>query len=146
MKRVRMTHQFVEFMPAEPHDGVLYVSVLYCTVVHRCACGCGHKVVTPIGPADWQLGFDGDGITLNPSIGNWAFPCRSHYWVTSNAIRWAPPWTDSQISRGRDRDNRTREKYFAERDEHGPRNFIACADEDGARFGWCRWWRRMSRR
>ena len=140
-----MTHQFVGFVPAELEEGILYVSIPYCTVVHRCASGCGHKVVTPITPADWQLTFDGEGITLFPSIGNWGFPCRSHYWVTSNAIRWAPPWTNSQIARGRARDNRTREKYFVNHADDGPRNSGRSADDAMPGFG-VRHWDGMMRR
>lgn len=141
-----MTHRFVEFVPSELDDGTLYVSIPYCTVVHRCACGCGNKVVTPITPADWQLTFDGESITLYPSIGNWGFPCRSHYWVTANAIRWAPTWTDKQILRGRNRDERTREKYFADLAGHGPQNLTARPDDAATRLRLCRWWRRLSRR
>jgi hypothetical protein len=35
----------------------------------------------PISPADWQLAYDGDTVSLTPSIGNWGFPRRSHYWI-----------------------------------------------------------------
>lgn len=143
--RARMTHQFVEFVPAELEEGTLYVSIPYCTVVHRCACSCGHKVVTPISPADWQLTFDGEAITLFPSIGNWGFPCRSHYWVTSNAIRWAPPWTDNQIARGRARDHRTRTEYFADRFDHTPENSGQSAQHQTTAF-WLRHWRRAAHR
>lgn len=140
-----MTHRFVEFVPAELDEGVLYVSIPYCTVVHRCACGCRCKVVTPISPADWQLNFDGEGISLNPSIGNWGFPCRSHYWVTSSVIRWAPSWTDDQIARGCARDHRRRTRYFADRAAYGAENGDGSA-QDGPTPGWLRRWRRAVRR
>lgn len=71
-------------------------------------------MVTPISPVDWQLSFDGEAISLFPSIGNWDFPCRSHYWIKSNLIHWAPRWTNEQIARGRARDHRARTRYFAE--------------------------------
>ena len=29
----------------------------------------GNKVVTPISPADWQLFYDGDTVSVTPSIG-----------------------------------------------------------------------------
>ena len=83
--------------------------------MHRCACGCGNKVVTPISPADWQLFYDGDTVSLTPSIGNWGFPCRSHYWITHGQIRWSRAWTDDQIAAGRARDDRGRAQYFAAR-------------------------------
>lgn len=84
-----MRHEFVEYVPERLDDGVIYVSVRFATVVHRCACGCGREVVTPLSPSDWRLTFDGETISLYPSIGNWSFPCRSHYWIAENNIRWA---------------------------------------------------------
>lgn len=48
--------------------------------------------MTPLTPADWKLTFDGETVSLYPSIGNWNFPCRSHYWLTKNRIEWAPGW------------------------------------------------------
>ena len=61
MKRTTFNHEFIEFIPSELEEGVLYVSVQYATAVHKCACGCNNKVVTPISPVDWQLLFDGVG-------------------------------------------------------------------------------------
>lgn len=110
-----MTHAFVEYIPRHPAEGVLYVSIPYCTVVHKCPCGCGNKVVAPITPADWQLVFDGETVSLTPSIGNWSSACRSHYWITSDKIHWAGAWTDEQIARGRARDDRGRAKHFTPR-------------------------------
>ena len=67
---MKMQHKFVEFIPDELENGVLYVSVTYATAIHECCCGCGNEVVTPLAPNDWQLTFDGESITLFPSIGN----------------------------------------------------------------------------
>ena len=113
MRRTSVNHEFVEFIPSELQEGVLYVSVQYATAVHTCACGCGNKVVTPISPVGWQLLFDGDSVSLTPSIGNWGFPCRSHYWIKSNKIRWAEVWTPEEVAAGRQREARDREQYFA---------------------------------
>jgi hypothetical protein len=115
MKRTIFNHEFVEFIPSELEEGILYVSVQYATAVHKCACGCGNKVVTPISPAEWQLLFDGESVSLMPSIGNWQFPCRSHYWIKSNKVRWAEAWTPEQIVAGRQRESRDYERYFASR-------------------------------
>jgi hypothetical protein len=115
MRRTSIDHEFVEFIPSELKEGVLYVSVQYSTAVHKCACGCGNKVVTPISPVDWQLLFDGDSVSLTPSIGNWEFPCRSHYWIKSDKIRWAKAWTPEEVAAGRQREAREYERYFASR-------------------------------
>lgn len=104
MRRSELTPEFVEFVPPQLEEGTLYVSIEYATSVHLCACGCGNKVVTPISPAEWQLTWDGDTVSMFPSIGNWEFPCRSHYWVRRNDIHWAPRWTPREIEKGRNRD------------------------------------------
>ena len=78
--------QFVEYMPELINQGELYISMKYSVVIHLCACGCGEKVVTPLSPDDWQLKYDGETISLYPSIGNWDFQCQSHYWIRRNKI------------------------------------------------------------
>ncbi|XVQ15912.1 DUF6527 family protein [Spirillospora sp. CA-255316] len=87
-----MRHQFVDHAPESLEAGVLYVSIPFASVLHLCCCGCGREVVTPLTPRDWRLVFDGETVTLEPSIGNWSFPCRSHYWIRRSTIRWAPSW------------------------------------------------------
>lgn len=80
---------FIVTVPDDLEEGVLYVSMTYATAIHLCACGCREEVVTPISPNDWQLGYDGEDISLTPSIGNWRLPCRSHYWIRSGRVDWA---------------------------------------------------------
>ena len=118
MKANTFAPEFVEYIPGELDDGVLYVSIPYCTAVHRCACGCGNKVVTPISPAEWQILFDGEAVSLFPSVGNWGFPCQAHYWIRSNRVVWAKAWTATQIDNGRAREDRARAEYFARRSDH----------------------------
>jgi hypothetical protein len=36
-------------------------------------------------------------VSLDPSIGNWSFPCRSHYWIRNNKVRWAENWSQARI-------------------------------------------------
>ena len=43
-----MTHEFVEHMPENLDEGIIYVSIPFETVIHKCACGCGAEVVTPL--------------------------------------------------------------------------------------------------
>jgi hypothetical protein len=107
-----LTHEFVEFIPEVLEEKTLYVSMKYATVVHKCCCGCGKEVVTPLSPTDWELIFDGRSISLNPSIGNWGFDCKSHYWIVSNRVKWARRWSQKQIDAGRNLDRRAKERYF----------------------------------
>ncbi len=107
MTRVdHITVRSVEFIPAQLDDGVLYVSREYSTAVHRCCCGCGNRVTTPLTSTGWKLAIDADAPTLSPSIGNGAFPCRSHYWVRGGAVRWLPNITAEQTVHDRTRDQK----------------------------------------
>jgi len=45
---MNITHKFVEFIPEKIEEGVLYISIQYCTAIHNCVCGCGNEVVTPL--------------------------------------------------------------------------------------------------
>lgn len=117
MSRVdRLEPVFVEFIPSEKElrRGKLYISMQYTTTVHLCASGCGEKVVLPLNPAKWRLEFDGDRVTLWPSVGNWTLPCRSHYWIRGNKVVWASSWDDKRIAAGRRRDEEHVDRYFAE--------------------------------
>lgn len=100
-RRMTVEHEFVERFPDDPVDGVLYVSIPYGTAMHRCLCGCGEEVVTPFGPSDWKLIYDGDTVSLHPSIGNWSTRCQSHYWITAGRVHWAPRWSAERIAEGR---------------------------------------------
>ena len=75
---------------------------------------CGKKVVTPLSPTDWKLTFDDKTVSLYPSVGSWSLPCRSHYWITQNKVRWAEQWTDDQIQAGRAYDAAAKQTYFGE--------------------------------
>lgn len=110
----RIRHEFVEFIPKERAEGVLYVSIPYATAVHNCFCGCQTKVVTPISPVGWQLLFDGETVSLTPSVGNWSFPCRAHYVVRRDIVIWAREMSDTAIEWGRARDRSARENHFDE--------------------------------
>ena len=107
-----LTHKFVEFIPTELEDNVIYVSLDYCTVVHNCCCGCGNEVVTPLSPTDWKLTFDGESISLYPSIGNWSFSCQSHYWIKNNRVQWAKRWSKKEIIVRRQRDYFEKRKFY----------------------------------
>ena len=111
-RRSALVHEFVEFIPAQIDEGKLYISMDYATAVHKCCCGCGCKVVTPISPTDWKLNYAGNTITLTPSIGNWSFKCRSHYFITNNKVVWARKWSKEEINAGRHQDYLNKKGYY----------------------------------
>lgn len=105
----------VEFMPKALEPGVLYVSRKYGTAAHLCACGCGEKVRTPLGPAEWKLTEGPDGPTLRPSVGNWQRPCRSHYVITGGRVHWAADASDQVVAAGRRLEEHRRQQYYESR-------------------------------
>lgn len=99
-----LRHEFVQAIPDRLEPDVVYVSIPYATVAHLCPCGCGQEISLPLSPVDWKLVFDGETVTLVPSIGNWSLPCRSHYWIRRGRVVWAKPWTDERIEQARKAD------------------------------------------
>lgn len=106
MRVGRLRHAFVDVIPERLESGTLYISLEHTTMLHLCACGCGKEVVTPLSPTDWRMTFDGEAVSVWPSIGNWSLSCRSHYVIAGGKIRWAEDWTDKQIEQGRAHDRR----------------------------------------
>ena len=98
--------RFVDNAPLTLEPGVVYVSIGHKTVLHLCACGCGHEIVTPLAPHRWRLLYDGETVSLEPSVGNSVLECRSHYFITRNRVDWRRPMTDAGIEWARARDAR----------------------------------------
>ena len=84
----------------------------YSTAVHKCCCGCGQEVVTPLSPTDWKLIFDGETVSLSPSIGNWSYKCRSHYFITRNKIQWCSDFSNSQVQKVKDSDALAKQQHY----------------------------------
>ncbi|MCR9118429.1 MAG: DUF6527 family protein, partial [bacterium] len=106
MKNKQIKHEFVDAIPEAIEPGTLYVSVEFATAVHLCECGCGLEVVTPLSRTDWKLVYDGETVSLHPSIGNWSFPCRSHYWIRDGQVQWAGDMHNQQITQIRQTDRK----------------------------------------
>jgi hypothetical protein len=39
------------------------------------------------------LFFDGETVSLSPSIGNFEFSCQSHYFIRKNLVVWVDQWS-----------------------------------------------------
>jgi hypothetical protein len=111
MRASFLTPYYVEFVPEPLKDGILYISE-YGTAVHKCCCGCGNEVVTPLGPTDWKLKQEGSAVSLYPSVGNWHLPCRSHYWIKRSEIIWAGQWSDEDIAAARAHENLVKDQFY----------------------------------
>lgn len=112
MKQVRFQLRMVDALPEPLQDGVLYVTREQDLAAHLCACGCAQEVITPLSPTDWKLALHKEGASLLPSIGNWAFACRSHYFIQCGRVAWAGDMSDSAIRCGRELDRARKDRYY----------------------------------
>ena len=115
MRRRRLdevTPDFVDEIPNVPEHGKLYLSCRYRAAVHLCACGCGAKISTPLHPTAWRLSYDGDTVSLSPSVGNWSEKCQSHYVIRDSRIIWADRLPRDKILRIREQRQRELEDYY----------------------------------
>lgn len=112
MRVHRVKVEFVESAPRPLSEGVLYISDRFRTALHLCCCGCGREVVTPLNPARWSYKREAGSVTLKPSIGNWSFPCRSHYLIVRNEVVWAKPMSDQQIALVKAKDVRDQKAFI----------------------------------
>lgn len=112
MKQGRFRHKVVDSIPEILQANTLYVTTDRDVAGHLCACGCGREVITPLSPTDWSITFGRRGATLFPSIGNWAFPCRSHYFIRDGDAVWARDMSDKAIAHGRQRDRARKQQYY----------------------------------
>lgn len=102
--RQEVKFKFVVTMPDSIDEGTVYITTHYNTAIHKCMCGCGNEVVTPLSPNDWHFCYNGESISLSPSIGNWSFECQSHYWIESGQVVWAQSWSKHRIEKNRKAD------------------------------------------
>lgn len=112
---MKLKHKFVKNIPDKIEDRVLYISIDFASAIHKCCCGCGREVVTPFSPTDWELIFNGETVSLYPSIGNWSLDCKSHYWITNNQIEWAPKWSKEEIESNNSQDGSNKKRYYKKR-------------------------------
>lgn len=113
--QMHIKHLYVEYIPEHLEPGLLYISKRFRTASHLCCCGCGLKVVTPLNPAKWRLIDHGDSVSLTPSIGNWNYPCRSHYLIVQGTIQWASQLSLQLIAAVKGRDHADVQRYAGRR-------------------------------
>lgn len=104
----------VHYMPKFLEPGVLYVSEEFDAAAHLCACGCGSKVRTPLGPTEWTVIETSNGPSLTPSVGNWQQTCQSHYWIRRGEVIWSRKWSPKEIEVGRRSEEERRRLYYEE--------------------------------
>lgn len=98
------------FIPQDLEQGNFYYSEEFSSSTHLCACGCGQKVSFPIKKGEWRLREYKGKFWVWPSVGSRSLPCRSHYVISGNRLKWCPPMSDHEadFSFRRDRAHRAR--------------------------------------
>ena len=112
MRQSRLVPKFTDEFPSPLEAGALYISMEYASSAHLCCCGCGNEVNTMLSPRDWQMIYDGDSVTLHPSIGNWGLSCKSHYIIEKGNVLWAGSWAKEQIEANRQRDRNVKARHY----------------------------------
>lgn len=85
--------EFVHYIPQQLEDNVIYISEAFSMAIHKCACGCGKKVVMELSWGDvawkngWSITIEDSLISFSPSILN-RFACKSHYYITKSEVVW----------------------------------------------------------
>ncbi len=124
MRVKHITPVFVEFIPEYIESGKLYISDKYEIAIHKCCCGCGEEVVTPLSPVDWRYTMTSNGVSLFPSIGNWKYQCKSHYFIQDNSVCWAKGMSAAQIKSVEQRDSADKQRYIQERNEQQKTSYL----------------------
>jgi len=84
--------------------------------------------------------FDGDTVSLYPSIGNWNFPCRSHYWIRYDHVEWAEDWPKWKVEAVAVRDEREKALFYdTQADDDSKNNQRAKMQKSF----WARLWKRL---
>jgi len=144
IRHKRLEHRFVEHIPEQLEPGVLYVSMEYATSAHSCCCGCGEEVVTPFAPTDWKMTFDGETVSLRPSVGSWTLKCRSHYVIDCGKVIEAAPWSNEEIETERLRDRAAKARFYGQ--SVNPAPVVQSALPKGTSGFWRRIWANVSGR
>lgn len=115
----KISIEFVDTIPEKLEDDVIYASMLHKAVMHKCLCGCGEEVSTPLHPTGWEVTYNGEAVSPWPSIGNWSLRCKSHYVIKNNTVIWCREWTREEIEKERKRRRNEILDFYTDGDEAG---------------------------
>jgi hypothetical protein len=91
LKKVQIIPVFVDQMPDHYDYNHIYISNRYKVAKHICLCGtCDQMTIMPLNyelfpNTHWKLVEETNGtVSFIGSVGNYRFPCKSHYIITNN--------------------------------------------------------------
>lgn len=115
MKVRSIKPDYVPLLPEMFEEGVLYICEEFGLTAHKCCCGCGEDVYLKLGPAKWELTKESNGnVSLDPSVGNWKYACKSHYWIMNNRVIEAGRMSARAIEGVQKQDRRDRDRHIAQ--------------------------------
>lgn len=106
MRTMTLNPEFVSEIPKKLDEGKIYISPQYGAIVHLCPCGCGSEISTPLNREyGWVMSYDGELLSLSPSVGNYSYPCQSHYFIKDNKVIWIPAHKESEPKKKQKKSN-----------------------------------------
>jgi len=95
---MRFRYKLVDRIPMQMEEGVVYHTEEFELAGLLCACGCGHRI-TLIVPDSHEVWDDGGYATIQPSLGVFDAPCKSHYVIRAGKVQWLPAFSGSQATK-----------------------------------------------
>ncbi len=134
MKIKELRPVFVDHLPESLEEGVLYISEEFAIAGHKCCCGCGEEVITPLNNAQWHIQKKGGKVNLYPSIGNWKFACKSHYWIRKNRVIGSFKMNEREIGEIKIRDRVDKDEFIRRHNEYVSQDPCLRANTNQANF------------
>ncbi|WEX08943.1 DUF6527 family protein [Chelativorans sp. AA-79] len=94
---MKYRYLWVERIPTQMQEGVVYHTEEFELAGLLCACGCGHRI-TLLVPDSHQVWNEGGYATIRPSVGVFDAPCKAHYVITAGNVQWLPAFTSAQAA------------------------------------------------
>lgn len=95
---MKFRYQLVDRIPKQMEQGVVYHTEEFELAGLLCAYGCGHRI-TLIVPDSHRVWDDGGYATIQPSVGVFDAPCKSHYVIRAGNVGWLPAFSDSSATK-----------------------------------------------
>jgi hypothetical protein len=95
---MRFRYQLVDRIPKQMEERVVYHTEEFELAGLLCACGCGHRI-TLIVPDSHRVWDEGGYATIQPSVGVFDAPCKSHYVIRAGNVQWLTAFSSAQATR-----------------------------------------------
>ena len=95
---MRFRYKLVDRIPTQMEEGVVYHTEEFELAGLLCACGCGHRI-TLIVPDSHRVWDEGGYATIQPSVGVFDAPCKSHVIIRAGKVQWLPAFSGSQATK-----------------------------------------------